>query len=66
VIPADGAARPSLPDITQFLAAQGVARNYWPERLAVVDDVPRTPSGKVQKFRLRQLIEAGALPVDPA
>ncbi|HSZ42320.1 MAG TPA: AMP-binding protein [Trebonia sp.] len=66
VIPADGAARLSLPDITQFLAGQGVARNYWPERLAIVDDVPRTPSGKVQKFRLRQLIESGALPVDPA
>ena len=65
VIPADGADRIRLPDIKQFLADKGVARNYWPERLAVVADLPRTPSGKVQKFALRRLIEEGALVVDP-
>jgi cyclohexanecarboxylate-CoA ligase len=65
VIPADGTDRIDLSDITRFLADKGVARNYWPERLSVVADLPRTPSGKVQKFALRQLIETGALVVDP-
>ncbi|HEY6495931.1 MAG TPA: AMP-binding protein [Trebonia sp.] len=65
VIPADGTDRIDLSDITRFLADKGVARNYWPERLAVVADMPRTPSGKVQKFALRQLIDTGALVVDP-
>jgi cyclohexanecarboxylate-CoA ligase len=32
-------------------------RQYMPERLEIVAELPRTPSGKIQKFRLR---EAGA------
>lgn len=39
-----------------FLAERGVAKQYWPEHLEVIDDFPRTPSGKIQKFRLRDLI----------
>jgi acyl-CoA synthetase (AMP-forming)/AMP-acid ligase II len=31
-----------------------VAKQYWPERLLVLDALPRTPSGKMQKFRLRE------------
>jgi cyclohexanecarboxylate-CoA ligase len=30
-----------------------VAKTYWPERLEQVDALPRTPSGKVQKYLLR-------------
>ena len=37
-----------------YLETKGVAKPYWPERLAVVEDMPRTPSGKIQKFLLRQ------------
>jgi cyclohexanecarboxylate-CoA ligase len=36
-----------------YLAAKGVAKQYWPERLMVLDELPRTPSGKIQKFQLR-------------
>jgi 3-phosphoshikimate 1-carboxyvinyltransferase len=35
------------------LAAAGVAKPYWPERLELVPELPRNPVGKVQKFRLR-------------
>jgi acyl-CoA synthetase (AMP-forming)/AMP-acid ligase II len=31
-----------------------LARQKWPEELRSVDEFPRTPSGKVQKFVLRQ------------
>jgi 3-phosphoshikimate 1-carboxyvinyltransferase len=31
-----------------------VAKPYWPERLEVVDALPRNPVGKVQKYRLRE------------
>ena len=46
----------------RHLAAAGLARQKWPESLYVVDDFPRTPSGKVQKFRLRQQLRDGRWP----
>ena len=39
-----------------FLAGKGVAKPYWPERLVVMDDLPKTPSGKIQKFHLRDQV----------
>jgi cyclohexanecarboxylate-CoA ligase len=32
-----------------------MARQYMPERLEIVAELPRTPSGKIQKFRLREM-----------
>ncbi|GAA3663162.1 hypothetical protein GCM10022237_23780 [Nocardioides ginsengisoli] len=46
-------------DMQVFLAEQGVAKQYWPEQLLVLDELPRTPSGKIQKFQLRDRV-AGA------
>jgi cyclohexanecarboxylate-CoA ligase len=37
-----------------YLDACQVAKHYWPERLEIVTDLPRTPSGKVQKYVLRE------------
>jgi cyclohexanecarboxylate-CoA ligase len=51
-----GAGPLGLPELQEFLAAKGVARQYWPERVEVVDELPRTASGKIQKFRLRELV----------
>jgi acyl-coenzyme A synthetase/AMP-(fatty) acid ligase len=31
-----------------------MAKNYWPERVELVEAMPRTPSGKIQKFKLRE------------
>ena len=42
-------------DLIDFLSERRVARNYLPERLEVLPDFPRTPSGKIQKFKLREV-----------
>jgi len=44
----------SLEDMKGYLREQRMAKQYWPEFLCVLDDLPRTPSGKIQKFRLRE------------
>ena len=43
-----------FPSMQRFLDERRVAKPYWPERLEVVEALPRTPSGKIQKFRLRE------------
>ncbi len=55
VIMAD-AEPPSLDELTAFLDEHSVTRQFWPENLIVVDEFPMTPSGKIQKFKLRQLV----------
>lgn len=57
VVVAEGSA-PSLTELTEFLDAAGMAKQYWPERLEVRPEMPRTPSGKIQKFRLRVDLDA--------
>ena len=52
---------PRLVSLIDFLAVRGLARQKFPERLEVVDTLPRTASGKVQKFILREEI-ASKLP----
>jgi acyl-coenzyme A synthetase/AMP-(fatty) acid ligase len=32
-----------------------MAKPYWPERLEILPEMPRTPSGKIQKFKLRAM-----------
>jgi cyclohexanecarboxylate-CoA ligase len=49
-----GGASLTLADLTEHLVARGIAKTYLPERLEIVDALPRTPSGKVQKFKLRE------------
>jgi cyclohexanecarboxylate-CoA ligase len=43
-------------DMQAFLAEKGVAKQYWPEKLVVLDEFPKTPSGKIQKFQLREQV----------
>ena len=38
-----------------FLEEKRMARQYLPEHLEVIDQMPLTPSGKIQKFKLRQM-----------
>jgi cyclohexanecarboxylate-CoA ligase len=38
-----------------------VTRQYWPERLEVIDALPRNPIGKVQKYVLREWAAQGSL-----
>ena len=44
-------------EMQAFLKEKGVAKQYWPERLQIMDELPRTPSGKILKYRLRELLE---------
>ena len=39
-----------------FLEEKGVAKQYWPERVEILENFPQTASGKIQKFKLRELI----------
>lgn len=50
-----------LPSVADFLKAQNVALQYIPERLVILDNMPTTPSGKIQKFKLRQMLQEGTL-----
>jgi cyclohexanecarboxylate-CoA ligase len=45
-----------------WMAECKVAKQYWPERVEVVAELPRTPSGKIQKFVLREKAKAFAQP----
>lgn len=53
------AAMPTLSQVRERFQAVGVARQKWPEELHEVDDFPRTASGKVQKFRVRESVRRG-------
>ncbi|EXG82090.1 AMP-binding protein [Cryptosporangium arvum] len=44
----------TLAEIAEFLLARRIAKHKLPEYVLVVDGLPRTPSGKIQKFRLRE------------
>ena len=57
----EGAEVPSLDDVRDHLAAAGLAKQKWPESICAVTELPRTPSGKVQKFVLRKQLREGGL-----
>ncbi|HKS98284.1 MAG TPA: AMP-binding protein [Rugosimonospora sp.] len=51
-----GTALPTLAELRAHFERAGLARQKWPEELHEVADFPRTASGKVQKYLLRQSI----------
>jgi len=55
----EGRRAPDLSEVRRHLETAGVARQKWPEDLVPVDDFPRTSSGKVQKFVLRDRLRDG-------
>ena len=50
--------KPSVADFAEFLGAAGVAKQKFPERVEIVPELPKTQSGKVQKFVLRDEVRA--------
>jgi cyclohexanecarboxylate-CoA ligase len=50
---------PGLEALRSHLADVGVAKLYWPERLEIVDALPKTITGKVRKAELRELFGGG-------
>jgi cyclohexanecarboxylate-CoA ligase len=45
-----------LDRMRDFLREQQVTQQFWPEAVEVVDEFPRTASGKIQKFKLRETV----------
>ncbi|WP_234730033.1 cyclohexanecarboxylate-CoA ligase [Acidocella facilis] len=48
----------TLADIATFLKSQRIAMQYIPERLELLEEMPATPSGKIQKFKIRELLRS--------
>lgn len=42
-------------EMVRWFEERKTARQYIPERLEIVESMPATPSGKIQKFKLREL-----------
>jgi cyclohexanecarboxylate-CoA ligase len=40
-------------EMVTFLAEAGLTKTYFPERLEIIAEMPRTGSGKIQKYQLR-------------
>jgi acyl-CoA synthetase (AMP-forming)/AMP-acid ligase II len=58
-----GQPAPTLDDVRAHLREVGLARQKWPEELHLVEDYPRTASGKIQKFVLRQRLVAAPVAI---
>ena len=52
---------PGLSDLTALCAEQRLAKQKWPQWLGVLEEMPKTPSGKIQKAVLRQKLQAEAV-----
>lgn len=56
VVPGDDET-PTLDDLVVQLRARGVAAQKLPERIEIVSTLPRTASGKIKKFVLREQVQ---------
>jgi cyclohexanecarboxylate-CoA ligase len=57
--PRAGVAPPTLAELADYLARRGLSRRKLPERLELVEDFPRTASGKILKRALRARLAGG-------
>jgi cyclohexanecarboxylate-CoA ligase len=48
----------TLAGIRDYFREKGITRQKTPERVVLVDDFPRTPSGKIRKVDLRARLRA--------
>ncbi len=48
----------TLSAIAAFCEERGLAKFKWPDRLMIVDALPRNPLAKVQRGKLREMVEA--------
>jgi cyclohexanecarboxylate-CoA ligase len=54
VVPASPEAPVTLEELRRSLADAGMTNIYWPQLLKLVDELPKTPTGKVRKVELKQ------------
>ncbi|WP_151981404.1 cyclohexanecarboxylate-CoA ligase [Acinetobacter guerrae] len=52
-----------LKEISDFLKQHNLAIQYIPERLEIWNEIPMTPSGKIQKFKLREMISTSMVSI---
>ena len=45
-------------EMVTYLLSKGLTKTYLPERLEIVTEMPRTASGKIQKFNLRERLKS--------
>jgi cyclohexanecarboxylate-CoA ligase len=60
VVPKPGV-KLDLTQLCEFLTAQGLSKHYLPERLVLLEELPVTQSGKIQKFKLREMVSSGGM-----
>ena len=48
----------SFKGLVDYLKSCDITTQYLPERLEIIDTFPRTMSGKIQKFRLREMAQS--------
>jgi non-ribosomal peptide synthetase component E (peptide arylation enzyme) len=58
VVPRPETPLPTLDELVQLFAERGLAKHKWPEHLELVDELPVTSVGKVDKHALREDIAA--------
>ncbi|OGB69219.1 MAG: cyclohexanecarboxylate-CoA ligase [Burkholderiales bacterium RIFOXYC12_FULL_65_23] len=46
-----------LAGLVEYFKSNKMAMQYIPERLEILEAMPATPSGKIQKFKLRELLQ---------
>ena len=54
VVTAAAGSPPTLAELRDFLSDAGISEWYWPAQIEVLDDMPRTPMGKIRKADLRR------------
>ena len=54
VVPEPGSMEVSKEIIITYLKEKRIPRRYWPERMEIIDEIPRTESGKVMKYLLME------------
>jgi cyclohexanecarboxylate-CoA ligase len=52
----DGRPELTVGSLAEYLVAAGLSKHYLPERVVTLPELPTTPSGKIQKFKLREMI----------
>jgi cyclohexanecarboxylate-CoA ligase len=50
----------ALEDITEYLLAEGLSKHFLPERLVLMEQLPKTQSGKIRKFEIRNWLAQSA------
>jgi len=59
VVVVPGGEPPTLEDLHDHLRERAMTELYFPNRLELVDELPRDPLGKLRKYQLRAMFETG-------